>query len=1181
MVKSGNMSWIHSSRSPDNLCRQHLLLLVTTSPRKLPIDCFHCVAETVKIPESFEIYIQHVTMMQALWSRAAQTRSCRCRSCLHVATTVARRATTAATKRRVRVSDVFTACYSTILATAAVADAKVKEDRRRDWDTAIAEAKGTTPRPDSITSHANIDAISGEARDKGLTILGQSAPEVGIYRPMWDARGSQSTGTNFENRLKALGQEIRQSSEGLYDEKYQEHDAQADAQKLREASAMEWIDEEPDDILVERDPKKPIHLERRELSCANMVENLLAKLVGSVQRRVEGLSSHQAHPELKDIVLRIQTLRSGFTTLPTYEWEDLSIIERERRQLHRLLYEICGEASPDDTSSLELMIAKICYSLLVCSTPISMVTYNILIRELDRLHQYDLAEVAINSYLYDSRFKPNHNSLRIILDHYVGKNDIEGWREIKNRMRVTRGRDMRIKRRRKNELDVPPIQDWVFSLGQWDMKTSKRYLHQRAPRDTNVIDASTRAALKFVGPRNAVMHIRQALQNGHKLYSNTLCAVMEEFLARRDEGGTTSLLQKILSLWDEGADTSAIVFTKSVRGLIYQLLHMIGVDTSLGSKIKPPNQLPLDKVQAMLRQFRIFSIEDDIGRTEDFVTTIEDHLEDIYHSRAKVHDTLQESEPSLTPDLLQTGAVPAKDLDSLGWFADQERLRTEELRKNIANSRWSRLELLEAKIDKSMKKVEALRCQTLPFAFKVMPTYLQQRYLDITSSSMVYHRREQRPSQYEELLRVRREGVMGVLTYVEKQVTFSENVLHKIEAEVFSTKESVFMIPYEDVGAYLERASTQLIASEQKAAWLEQRICKVRRCKEMLLLNGGQVSEKKNNSVESGTFDIEVNSQNKIARYEMVSKQLWKLEREAERLEYHLRNLHHMWENFSNRFRGGLIDTLTALLEVSDNILHRYEGQIFWLSPIELQRALPTLPRTQAKENAVPRAAEMIVKSAKNVQDLAIEVYELCLQRQAAGEEQVPSGLTALGVERPHLEEMISNRRARILELSAEVKSQEAFLFGLNKIGLKKMVAQSGERARRLEIQIAHFHRSIQARKRKSQAAEEFGRLRAGGTKQRIIREMRNTAGSVQAELKGKSEKEEISPPKVSVARLCKNDAIPRMQPPTGGQDNNNSHPSVPLISPIQSGFRVVLTETPTSVNSKTPLTAVVASVAG
>ncbi|KAI9703757.1 MAG: hypothetical protein M1836_007527 [Candelina mexicana] len=81
--------------------------------------------------------------MQTLWSRAAQSKcSCRCSSCLSAATAVARRTTTATGRRRLKAGEAFTLFYSSIFATAALADAKVKENRRTEWDRVITEARG-------------------------------------------------------------------------------------------------------------------------------------------------------------------------------------------------------------------------------------------------------------------------------------------------------------------------------------------------------------------------------------------------------------------------------------------------------------------------------------------------------------------------------------------------------------------------------------------------------------------------------------------------------------------------------------------------------------------------------------------------------------------------------------------------------------------------------------------------------------------------------------------------------------------------------------------------------------------------------------------------------------------------------------------------------------------------------
>lgn len=923
--------------------------------------------------------------MQSLWSRAAQTRSCRCRACLHVATNVARRATTAASKRRLRVSDIFTACYSTILATAAVADAKVKEDRRREWDIAIAEARGTTQWSDSEASIQARGEPSIEITHGSPTVLGQSAPEVKTWKPMWDDQAPQSFG-NFETRLKVLDEKIRQSLEDPSEASGFGGDPPL--QQLHEASELEWIDEEPDQLLYERDPTRPIHLERRELSCASLVEQLLVKLVGSVQKRAQGASSPGSHPELKDIVLHIQTLRSGYTKLPTYVWEDLAVIDHERRALHRSILDICGQATPQDVPSLELMIAKICYQLLVCTTPFSMVTYNILVSELGRLRQYDLAQVIVDSFLYETRLKPNHNTLRIFLDHYLGKNDAKGWRAIRDRMRVTPAGDMRVKRRHKNELDVPPVQDWIFdNIGnlKWSKKT--RFLSQMAPRDSNVFDSLIRGALEFNGPRNAVLQIKRTLERGQMLYSDTLCAVMKALVDQRDERGSTTLMYQILSLWDDDADQSAIVFTRAVRALIYQLMSIIGIDPSLGSTATPPHHLPLAKLQAMLRQLRIFSIEDSIARAEKFVSTIEDHLEDMYYSRSSPENDMQSSETGVPCSTVETGLIPAQKPKNLKWFARENRTKSRNLRQNKHYGRQIRLGVLEKSLEYNAEKIEGLTLQVLPFAFKALPGYQRSRYLDMTSRIRFHGNK--RPSRYDLLTRVRREGVMGLLSYVEKQLLIHERTLAEIDADVFSMRTSVAKIRDWEIEPYLEKAAGELLAGAKKAADLEERVNRLRQQQALPLSADGQTCKTLVHSAAASM--VAISQQETTTRSENVRKQLWKLEREAERLGNHIDKLNRMYENLSDRLRALVIYSIEIALNDSTRVLSKSALQLDSLKERQESGStqLSTAQKLEARTNEKIAVASLSI-SRENSQ----RSPELALRPQIPPALSLPMTLT-------------------------------------------------------------------------------------------------------------------------------------------------------------------------------------------
>lgn len=897
---------------------------------------------------------------------------------------MARRATTGIRGRRLKYSDLFTACYSTILATAAVADAKVKDERSREWDRVIAEAKAELKGGDG-GSRADLGTPEAETTKSGLgtyspfTDHAQSSPSKDIdvndrawdiktdgpltfvsdgeytpYTPWLSTPGEEfQTSTKFETKLKALDHKIRMSSRyDLTEEVDNEH-----------ASGSEWIDEDPDLVMYERDPLSPLHLERRELSCANLIEQLLTRLVGSIQYRMKTLPDLKAHPELQDTVTRIQHLRQRSSKLPNYKWEDVEVIGRERRAFHRSLIGICNAAAPDDIPGLELMVAKICYNLLVFESPITMVTYNVLIQSLDRLEQYDLAQVFVDSFLYDTRLKPNHNSISIFLDHFHQKDDLEGWRATKDRMRAKNvGFDMRIKRRWLGEVGRISIQRWIRSVNPSDLKKQKgagvwdpaRYVSQKAPRDNNAFDALIRSSLSFNGPRNAILHIKRALRDYQDIYSETLCEVMEELLKQRDARGSTSLINCVLSLWEEGTDPDAITFTSAVRRLIYQLLDMIGVDTTLGSQLTPPNLLSLEAVQALLRQMHTMSMFETLGRSAAFIETIESHLksfwrsqkeiavfqpyinylqppehwqdqEELYDADTSKHSNmeLEQREDDLLSEAADVESEEYKEPLPLGWYAAVEEARANDLVHNKASGTWARLESFEKQLCLQVQRVQGLQDQALPFLLQAMPRYQVLRYMDLTSSNMVYHKKEYRRRQYDELLRVREEGVKGVMNFMAKQLDFRQDKIRKIEADVFSTmhdpkNKRALNIPWEKYEYFGTRLVEHIAANKRKSAALQVRY-------------GDLIEESQSLQAEIEEKDLagDHHASRLVAdRLDVIAKQVWKLEVEIQAEDAHRNNLLRMQKiiNFTSSKRE--IDVLTRSIRQSKKTICDLEIEV-------------------------------------------------------------------------------------------------------------------------------------------------------------------------------------------------------------------------------------------------------------
>src|SRR5690349_21076475 len=77
--------------------------------------------------------------MQTLLSRAGKAPRSGCKTCSNAIDTLGRRATSV--RRKPTFTELFTACYSSVFATAAVVDAVRKDDRRKELDRQIEEVR--------------------------------------------------------------------------------------------------------------------------------------------------------------------------------------------------------------------------------------------------------------------------------------------------------------------------------------------------------------------------------------------------------------------------------------------------------------------------------------------------------------------------------------------------------------------------------------------------------------------------------------------------------------------------------------------------------------------------------------------------------------------------------------------------------------------------------------------------------------------------------------------------------------------------------------------------------------------------------------------------------------------------------------------------------------------------------
>ncbi|KAG4421798.1 hypothetical protein IFR04_005048 [Cadophora malorum] len=637
--------------------------------------------------------------MQVLWSRAAQAKSsCSCRSCLHTATNVARRTTTAVGKRRVKVSDVFTACYSTILATAAVADMRVKEERRKEWDRVIAEAKAGTPTND--TKSGRFGAPEAAKLDTETTFLSKwksTGQDEVHYKPMAVCGPASRHNSQLEVKLRKMGSRL-------------------------EDEELSFVEEGPDLVLTAREPMKPMHLAKMQDMIARLAYKFLAESKIFTGQFLQGNSDVQLQTmQMKD---RLQSLMEGFSNLPSYEWKDVDEVHDQRDALNRSLHTLCRNTKPNDRDAINLMLAKISYNMLVSTSPPSIVTYNVLLAEFTRLGEPHLAQIVVDSFMHDSKFKPSRTTVKLILDHYRSKKDPNGFRSIILRMRATRGKepdvapDMRIRKRKVKDLVKLSVQEWAMNT-----KTIHRAqaLHEKTPRNAAIFDSVIRGCLEMKGVQLAVRQIRSAFREGHQVHQDTLCSVIRACVDQANFSVGVKLLRNILSLWEDGVGYMATVYTEDLRQLIHQLLVMCGFDTSLGSKNDLPIKASWDALQDLLYYMHLESISEAIGRCADLTASLSKSL--------GLTGPVDAVRPELqgTPKAQQTRDIDVA-LQMVVNYAAERQLRADHQRNLEIASRWLRLAALDFVMRTRQKRIQHVESELTAMLYCRLSDEKKARY---------------------------------------------------------------------------------------------------------------------------------------------------------------------------------------------------------------------------------------------------------------------------------------------------------------------------------------------------------------------------------------------------------------------------------------------------------------------
>ncbi|KAF2761957.1 hypothetical protein EJ05DRAFT_507562 [Pseudovirgaria hyperparasitica] len=434
--------------------------------------------------------------MQTVWSRAVQTRcTCRCAQCISKPSTASRRAALTTSRKITLPGPSATFLYSTIFATAVVADSKAKQKRRKQWDDAIADVKGQIEEH-NVQTHTTEELPRNDGAENRRTLgLQASKPLRAAFAPLQVGSGLPAHLHDAVIKPHAF---LQPNSSLLSDSvktplsTFQEHideskEAKVPERPLESKSLASYFNtshtEKTRFMPAHTGPRVPLWCQapqsiyaepRRRAACHSRSWTAKKVRISEVQvfmfiLHILGLAS-PSEEDLATCSPQLKTLASARTS---HDWHleeyhqavfcataDLEGFDRPRpwlcphfrlekdelhhdtlSQLHdNLRCLLTSPTSPYGSASVsqQSICVQICDLLLTSVAAPDVRTYNILLSGLVRLGLHEFAQKIIDCIM-NSRIRPNEITCAAILHYYIEQGDPAKFSEYIAKMRGLHG----------------------------------------------------------------------------------------------------------------------------------------------------------------------------------------------------------------------------------------------------------------------------------------------------------------------------------------------------------------------------------------------------------------------------------------------------------------------------------------------------------------------------------------------------------------------------------------------------------------------------------------------------------------------------------------------------------------------------------------------------------------------
>ncbi|KAH0542000.1 hypothetical protein FGG08_003549 [Glutinoglossum americanum] len=495
-----------------------------------------------------------------------------------IATAIARKATTATIRPSLKFGDAFTLFYSSIFATAAVIDAKLKEERRSDLDRMIEETRNdlraigeTAVRTRDISRNtygknvlANTIPISDSGHNGGCQHMDQgnwayALERAGLDRGPTRGGAKQQCLENYpsETQRSGLVCEVRVTDVG-YGRILLSHDGFTPGGQKCSIEHQPTIDEAGIDTTVTT-PREEYALSEEKLKGLELsIRKLVLRLLqhSTVRRKVLAPGQFEGGDEIQKLRERLlvhlgndlnQLPEPLVGRLPCYTSQG-SMSRFSGRQLSQNIRTILRQGMEGDLH-LDAVIPGICFNLLFSTTPPSVDTYNILITQLTRLRRNVLVGIVFD-WMLEAGQTPNNATISALIKFYTASNDREGFLRLVGLMGGLDGGSPQDDRNLSGSPDV----EWANTRRAQEIWEGQR-LPDEMPFNAYTFGAAINAALKFGMVEKAQSWYRAMIREGIAPTSPVLTSIIRSCAFRREWLSGYKTWQRLKEIWKLGAST--------------------------------------------------------------------------------------------------------------------------------------------------------------------------------------------------------------------------------------------------------------------------------------------------------------------------------------------------------------------------------------------------------------------------------------------------------------------------------------------------------------------------------------------------------------------------------------------------------------------------------------------------